>query len=347
MGEATRTRIGIVGAGFWARYQTAAWREVAGADLVGVADLDSERARALAAAHGVGAYGDVDELLGRARPDLVDVITSPEAHGAAIEAAAAAGVAVLCQKPLAPTLHEAERLVELCRRRAVPLLVHENFRWQAPIRALKRALTADRVGRPFRARLSFVTSFPVFANQPALRKLDQLIIADLGVHLLDVARFLFGDVRRVYAETATVGAGVAGEDVATLVLRHDSGLVCVCDLSFASIVERDCFPQTLALVEAERGSLELAPGFELRVTTGGETRSEPCAPVRYAWADPAYAVVHASMVPCLENVLGSLQGADPAETPGVDNLRTLRLMAAAYESAASGRSVEVASGVAA
>lgn len=340
-------RIGIVGAGFWARFQAAAWGEVPGAELVAIADADVARAQTLAAAHALEAYASVAELLVAARLDVVDVIAPPAAHFEIVEAAATAGLAVVCQKPLAPTLHEAEELVALCERNGVPLLVHENFRWQAPLRALKLALDEGRVGRPFRAHLSFVTSFPVFANQPGLRQLDRLIIADLGVHLLDVARFLFGEARRVYAETATIGEGLTGEDVATLVVRHESGVICMCDLSFASVVERDCFPQTLAFLEAESGSLELAPGPELRVTAAGETQIEACTPPRYAWADPAYAVVHASMVPCLDNLLGSLQGRGPAETTGADNLRTLRLMAAAYESAAKGQAIDLGSELAA
>lgn len=340
-------RVGVIGAGFWARFQVAAWHEVPYARVVAVADCDRRRAADLAAEWRIEAvYASVDELLAAAAPDVVDVVTPPQSHRTVVERVAAAGVPVICQKPLAPTLREAEELAAACELAGVPLLVHENFRWQAPVRALKAALDAGEVGRPFRARLSFSTAFPVFANQPGLRDLDQLILADLGVHLLDVARFLFGEVGRVYAQTATVAPGVAGEDVATVMLTHDGGCVTVVELSFSSIVERDCFPQTLALVEAERGSLELAPDYELRATTASGTRVERCAPASYGWADPAYAVVHASMVPCLANLADSLRGRGEAESAAHDNLRTLSLMAAAYESAASGSAVAVGAGVA-
>lgn len=333
-------RIGVVGAGFWARFQVAAWREVPDVQMVAIADTDRQRAADLAAEHGVeGVFSSVEELLAVAAPDVVDVVTPPRWHRPVVEKAAAAGVAVICQKPLAPTLQEAEEVAAACSLAGIPLLVHENFRWQDPVRALKAALESGVVGRAFRARLTYSTSFPVFANQPGLRELDQLILADLGVHLLDVARFLFGEVELVYAQTKSVAPGVAGEDVATVMLTHDEGSVTVVELSFSSVVERDCHPQTLALVEAERGSLELAPDYELRVTTAAGTRVERCAPPSYSWADPSYAVVHASMVPCLSNLAGSLRGEGPAETAAEDNLRTLRLMAAAYESAAGGTAV--------
>jgi predicted dehydrogenase len=334
-------RIGVVGAGFWATFQTAAWREVSGAEVVAISDRGLRRAEELAEKRGISAvYASADELLATEQPDVLDIVTAPDAHAALVRIAAAAGVAIICQKPLAPSLRQAEDLVRLCARAGVPLLVHENFRWQTTIRALKAALDAGVVGRPFRARLSFCTSFPVFANQPGLRELDQLIVADLGVHLLDVARFLFGEVRRVYCETARVTPQIAGEDVATIVLTHESGVTCVCELSFASVLEPDPFPETLAVVEAERGSLELAPQYVLRVTTCAGTVTERHRPPSYDWADPAYAVVHASMVPCLNNLVDALRGGAPAETTGADNLQSLRLAFAAYESADRGQAVE-------
>ena len=62
-------------------------------------------------------------------------------------------------------------------------------------------------------------------------------------------------------------------------------------------------------------------------------------PPRYAWADPAYDVVHSSIVPCQANILASLRGEGTAETTGEDNLRTVRLVFASYESAQTGKSV--------
>src|SRR5207302_11419488 len=107
-------------------------------------------------------------------------------------------------KPLAPSLAEAERMVAACDEAGVPLLVHENWRWQTPIRQLKRVLAEGRIGTPFRARIDFLSGFSVFANQPFLAALDRFILTDIGSHILDVARFLFGEVRRLYCQTQRV-----------------------------------------------------------------------------------------------------------------------------------------------
>lgn len=335
-------RFGMIGAGFWARFQLAAWGEVPGARCVAVADRDRPKAEALARAFGIpAAYGSAEELLERERPDFVDVVTSPESHAEAVERAAARRVPAICQKPLAPSLGQARAMARACRREGVPLLVHENWRWQEPIRAAWRELASGRLGRPFRARLSFCSSFPVFDNQPFLRDPERFILADVGTHLLDAARFLFGEARSVYARTERIRPGIRGEDVATVMLGMESGGTVVVELSYASRLERERFPETFLLVEAERGSLEIAPDFWVRVTDGEGVRARRVPPPSYRWADPAYALVQASLVPCHRDLLAHLRGEKAAETTAEDNLKTLELVEAAYRSAETGRAVEV------
>jgi predicted dehydrogenase len=106
-------------------------------------------------------------------------------------------------------------------------------------------------------------------------------------------------------------------------------------------LERDHFPETFVFVEGERGSIELGPDYWIRVTTKNGTHAKRAPPPRYAWADPAYDVVHASIVSCHANLLRALRGDGKAETTGEDNLRTLRLVYAAYESARTGKVVKL------
>ena len=191
------------------------------------------------------------------------------------------------------------------------------------------------------------SGFPVFVNQPSLKELERFVLADMGSHLLDVARFLFGEPRSLYARTNRVHADIRGDDVATVVLTMgEAPTTVVCEMAFAeNPLEHDCFPQTLAFVEADRGSLELAPDFWVRVTTADGTHARRHPPPSYRWANPDYAVVHSSMVPCLADLLGALRSGDPtqAETHAEDNLKTLRLIFAAYDSAREDRAVPIES----
>jgi predicted dehydrogenase len=237
---------------------------------------------------------------------------------------------------------DAEAMVAACRSAGVPLLVNENWRWQAPIRELRRVLCSGGIGDVFRARIEMISGFPVFDNQPSLTQLDQFILTDLGTHTLDTARFLFGESDRLYCQTARVHSGIRGEDVATVCLRARSGATVVVAMAYAgNPLERECFPQTLIFVEGTAGSAEIAPDYWLRVTTAAGVHARRVAPPRYAWADPAYDVVHSSIVPCQRHLLAVLRGDAAPETSGEDNLRTLRLVFSAYDSAASGRAVPI------
>jgi D-apiose dehydrogenase len=336
----TRLRLGVIGAGFWARSQLAGWRELPGVECVAVCDVDRSRAQALADTFGVPrVYDDGRALMAGERLDAVDVITSPGHHAAPVRLAAEHGLPVICQKPMAPTLAEADAMVAACRDAGAPFFVHENFRWQAPMRAVKGLLGQGAIGRPFRARIQFSCSFPVFDNQPSLKELDQFILADVGSHVLDLARFFFGEARTLSCHTARVRADIRGEDVATVFISTDQDVAVTCELSYASRLEHERFPETFMVVEADEGSLVLGPGCEVRVTTKDGTRVSVHAPRLYDWVDPAYAVVQSSIVECNRNLLAALRGEARAETDADDNLRTLRLVFAAYDSATRGEAV--------
>jgi predicted dehydrogenase len=332
----------MIGAGFWARYQLSGWREV-GVNCIAICNRTIAKADALAREFRIPAvYSDADAMLDNERPDFVDVVTDVDTHRRYVEAAARRGIPVVCQKPLAPTLADAEAMTAACKFAGVPLLVNENWRWQVPIRQVKAALDSGAIGRPFRARIDMISGFPVFANQPFLRTLEQFILTDLGSHILDVARFLFGDADKLYCQTARVHTDILGEDVATVMLRMQSGATVLVEMGYAeNHLERDRFPETFLFIEGERGSIELAPDFWLRVTTSEGTHARRCPPPRYPWADPAYDVVHSSIVPCQRNLADALHGRVAAETSAEDNLRTVRLVFAAYESARTGETVQL------
>lgn len=334
-------RFGIFGAGFWARFQVAAWREVAGADCVAICDPNAEKAAALAAEMGVGrTYTDPGTMFDKESLDFVDIVSAIESHEPLVLEAARRQIPVICQKPLADDLETSRRMVLACGESRTPLFVHENFRWQAPILAAQKVIASGRLGRVIRMRLDLISGFPVFDNQPALKKLPRMILADAGVHILDLARFLGGEARSVYCRTQKIHRDIIGEDVATVCLDMKNGATVVANLAYAGTpLQHESFPQTLLFVEGEQGSLILEPDYWLRVTTSAGTESQQVAPTMYPWIDPAYAVVQSSIVPCNESFLHTLNGRrldETRATTGVDNFETLRLVFAAYESASSG-----------
>ncbi len=335
-------RFAVAGTGFWSRFQLAAWRELKGAECVALYNRTRGKAEALAREFGIPAvYDDAGEMLRRERLDFLDIITDVNTHSRFVHLAAEHGLPVVCQKPMAASLEEARQMLQACRRAGVPLYIHENWRWQTPIRQMKAELNAGRIGAPFRARIQYCTSFPVFDNQPFLREIDQFILTDMGSHILDVARFLFGEAGSLYCRSHRIHDDIRGEDVASVMMTTTGGMTVTCDLSYASRTEHERFPETYVFVEGTSGSLELGPDYWVRATTAEGTHARRYPPPRYSWADPAYDLVHASIVPCNADLLKALRGEGEAETSGADNVKTVQLVFASYESARTGQVVRI------
>jgi D-apiose dehydrogenase len=334
-------RFAVIGTGFWARYQLAAWRELQGAECAALCNRTRGKAEALAREFGISAvYDDAEQMLQTGRLDFVDIVTDPGTHRHFVELTATHRVPVICQKPMALSVEDARAMKAACDTAGVPLLIHENWRWQSPIRALKSVLDSGVIGNPFRARIDFVTSFPVFDNQPFLAEAERFILTDIGTHVLDCARFLFGEAQRLFATTRRVNPKIKGEDVATVMTAHGD-CTAVTNMSYASRTEHEKFPETFIFVEGSAGSAEITRGCQLHVTTKTGTEHRDVSPPSYRWADPAYALVHASIVDCHRNLLRALRGEAVAETTAADNLKTLELVFAAYDSAISGQTVSL------
>jgi predicted dehydrogenase len=330
-------RFAVIGTGFWSNYQVPAWKELEGVELVAVYNRTRKRAEEVAAKFGVPkVYNSAEELINNENLDFVDIITDVDTHADFTMLAAGKGLGVICQKPMAPSLDISRQMVKTCKEKNVQFFIHENFRWQAPIRALKKAMDECVIGKPFKARVSFCSAFPVFDNQPFLAELEHFILTDIGSHVLDICRFLFGEARSLNCLTQRVYQKIKGEDVANVLMQMENGLHCYAEMSYASVLEKEAFPQTLVLIEGDKGSLNLTNDFELRITTRQGTTARKVEPVMYDWLDPAYAVVHSSIVDCNRDILHGLRGGK-AETTGEDNLKTVQLVWAAYESASTNK----------
>lgn len=330
-------RFALFGTGFWSTFQLAGWQEIEGVECVALYNRTRDRAEAMARQfNNPAVYDDPLELLKNEQLDFIDICTNVETHLPFTRLGAEHGLAVVCQKPMAPTLADAQALVAACVAANVPLFINENWRWQYPIRQFKAALASGRIGKPFRARIDYRNSFPVFDNQPFLKELEQFILTDIGSHILDVARFLFGEATTLYCQTYRVHKDIRGEDVATVMITMGEGMTVVCEMSYASKREHDRFPEAYIQVEGDQGFLELAPDYWIRETAAAGTLSTRHIPPRYPWADPAYDLVHSSIVPCQADIANGLRGG-ASEMTGADNLKTIQLVFGSYESAASGK----------
>jgi D-apiose dehydrogenase len=280
-------------------------------------------------------------MLETERPDFVDIATTVPSHRALVELTAELNIPVICQKPFAQNIADAKAMVAACAATNTPLMVHENFRWQSAIRNVKRIIAGGEIGRPFWGRISFRSAFDVFSGQPYLLDGEHFIVEDLGIHTLDVARFLLGDVNDVTALITRINPKIKGEDVATMLLDHGGGVTSVVDCSYATRQEVEAFPETMIEIDGEHGSLRLSQGYQLTVTSPKGSRHVDVSPPVLPWASKPWHNIQESVVLIQQHWVDCLRDKREPDTSGRDNLQTLALVEAVYESARSGQTVSV------
>ncbi|OJF94400.1 Gfo/Idh/MocA family oxidoreductase [Pararhizobium antarcticum] len=332
----------LIGCGFFAVNQMHGWNDVQGAGIVAICDRDPERLKLVGDQFGIGRrYTDAGLMFADGGFDFVDIATTVNSHRALVEMAAAHKVPAICQKPFAPTLDDARAMVTACDAAGIPLMIHENFRWQTPIQAVRRVLDSGAIGTPFWGRFSFRSGYDVFSGQPYLAEGKRFIIEDLGIHTLDIARFLLSDVSSLSARTKRVNPRINGEDVATILLDHENGATSIVDVSYATKQSVEPFPETLIEIDGTEGSLRLSQGYELQVTNAGGTVNTAVAPTLLPWASRPWHNIQESVYAIQQHWADCLKAGAQTATAGADNLKTFALVEASYQSAASLETVKI------
>lgn len=143
-------KIGIVGTGYWSEKHIKAWQFVADAEITGICDRHEDTLNEKAEQFNIPAtfrYSDVTVMLDNANLDVIDIITPPETHLELVKMAAAAGKHIMCQKPFARSIEEAEEMVRIAEEAGVRLMVTENWRWLEPFQLIKQLLEESTVGQ--------------------------------------------------------------------------------------------------------------------------------------------------------------------------------------------------------
>jgi D-apiose dehydrogenase len=207
---------------------------------------------------------------------------------------------------------------------------------------VKDILDAGTIGDVFWGRVSFRSAYDVFSGQPYLAVGKRFIVEDLGIHALDVARFLMGNVLNVSARIKRIKPDIKGEDVATMLLDHGNGIASVVDCSYATQLEEELFPQTLLEIDGSAGSLRLGANYQLTITAKGKTEKHDVSPLLLPWASRPWHNIQESVVLIQQHWVDCLQAKSEPHTSGRDNLQTFALVEAVYQSAGSGQTITIA-----
>lgn len=336
-------RVAVVGAGYFAGFHLQGWQD-AGAAVVGLADLELDRARTLAQRFGVPEVQRSAEALLALRPTLLDVVLPPQAQGPVVRQALAAGVPVVCQKPFAPRYADARALADEAAARHVPLVVHENFRFMPWFRECRRLIDQGLLGRvhglSFRLRPGDGQGPRAYLDrQPYFQTLPRLLVRETAVHHIDTFRYLCGEVRAVTARLRRLNPAIAGEDAAVIVFEFDDARMALFDGNRLNEHPAADLRRTMGelWLEGEAGVLRLDGDARLWFKPHGQAEHAHV----YA-AGPADRPFGGAVGALQAHVLAHLQHGAPLENGAADYLANLRVQAAVYHSHAHGRRVLLA-----
>jgi predicted dehydrogenase len=321
----------IIGCGYFGRIQLEAWARMPGVTIVAACDPVLERAQQAAPR----AYADPREMLASEQLDFVDIATRPDTHLPLVKLAVEHRLPAICQKPLAESLAQAAEMRGIVSASGVPVMIHENWRWQPWYREVKRLIEAGRIGAPltytFRIRQRDGLGPSPYPNQPYFREMPRLLIHETLIHPIDTARFLFGDISAVMAKVRRYNPLIRGEDRAILVMTHTNGADGIIDGHRFLNPEPPGPAMGDAVFEGEEGSLHVRATGEIEQAGQRIYHS----PTQLGYKGDSVRATQQHFIDCLRT------GA-PFETSVDSYFGSFAAVEAAYRSAAEERVVTLA-----
>ena len=331
-----KLRGAAVGAGYFSQFHFDAWSRIDEVDFVAVCDVDGANAERAANEYAIPEqFADFATMLDKVKPDFVDIITRPDSHLELVKQAADRGIPIICQKALAPSIDEARQIVHVAQAAGVPLMVHENFRFQPWYREIKRLIRDGAVGDrlhsiAFQCRTGDGWQPDAYlSRQPYFRQMPRLLIFETGVHFVDTYRYLAGEIDGVYASLRKLNPDIVGEDTGMVLFEFASGAQGIWDANRfnepTSPEARFTFGE--ALVEGNGGSIRLSGDGQLTLQQLGDSPQ----PINYRVENRGFAgdCVYATQ----RHFVECLQSNTPFETSGLEYLKSLSVVEAIYQSA--------------
>ena len=309
------------------------------AKIVGISGIgvNADVAQAEAKRYGVAYYKNIEGLLAQKKLDAVYIGTEPTRHRDVVCWAAAHGLHVLCDKPIATTLEDADEIVSQARSAGIKLMVPFNPRFQLPLINAKEALASGKAGNLVSIYAVKYGRLPTKATGP--QNADWFLdpsqsggggFLDIGIHAVDALRWLAGaEAKRVYASIGTmIHEGLPCDDLGTMTVEFENGVVAVLSAGWAN---PDGYPTWLdvrfEILATKQIFLIKSPyhDFEIFTNTGAE---------RHYWSRRDIDGLVNDFIQAI------LQDRDPAIT-GEDARAALAIVQAAYKSARQGTVIEI------
>lgn len=335
-----KVKVACVGAGYFSQFHYEAWARIDQASLVASVDGDIEKAKITR----LSAYDDLESMLEVEKPDLLDIITPPNTHFDFIKKALAGNVKVIiCQKPFCNSLEEAREIVEISEAAGIPIIVHENFRFQPWYRLMKHEIEKGTLGDihqlTFRLRTGDGQGPKAYLDrQPYFQKMEKFLIHETGVHWIDTFQYLLGKPISVYADLRRMNSNITGEDAGYFIMDFEDNKRAIFDANRHLDHAAENCRTTLGecLLEGTKATISLSGNGELTMRKfGSQTESILLEAKNYQGfaGDCVYALQ--------SHVISGILNDSKFENSASEYLRVLELEKAIYNSACKGSKIGV------
>lgn len=336
-------RIAIVGCGRIAKRhaELLGTGQIAGAKLVAVCDVVQERATAFSLKYDVPGFSSLQELLAHSDADVITVLTPSGSHAPVAIEAARAGRHVIVEKPMALTLEDADAMIEAADAAGVRLFVVKQNRFNVPVVKAKEALDAGRLGKlvlgTVRVRWCRDQSYYNHDTWRGTWAQDGGVIANQASHHVDMLGWFMGPVESIHARSATALVNIQAEDTCVATVKFRNGALGIVEATGAT---RPKDLEGSLSVLGSGGTIEIG-GFavnKIRHWNFVEPRPDDLDVMdRFSVNPPnVYGFGHQAYY---EHVVDCLANGTQALVDGYEGRASLELVAALYESMASGQEV--------
>ncbi len=333
--------IGIVGCGGIVNYAHLVAYKKHGLNVVACYDVNLDAAQRTAASHSIPkVYQHLDDLLADPAIEIVDIAVQPWHQREIAERALAAGKHLLCQKPLSNTFGDAVAIAEAGRRANRKVAVNQQMRWDAGIAAARDLIAKGVIGQPTDAQIQVSTNTP-WHMWPWLAESPRLEVLYHSIHYLDAMRFLFGDPDWVTSRhTKYPKQGAKAETKTITILDYAGGLQ-----ALVAINHHDESPDgyaTFRFLGTEgiiKGTIGLMYNYPHGRPDTFEVHRHGDGPEDWRVFQLEGMWIPDAFIGPMASLMEAIQADGAPATDALDNLNTLRIVEAAYRSAAENRSV--------
>ena len=339
----TKRKVAAIGTGYFSQFHYDAWMRL-DVDVGGICSLDIDAAEAVAAKfEDCCAFDEFSVMLDSVKPDLIDIITPPESHMLLLKTCVENRIPVICQKPFAQSLEEAEVAVALADEAGVPIFVHENFRFQPWHMKIKELLDEGRVGEiyqaSFRLRPGDGRGVDAYLDrQPYFQNMERFLVRETAIHVIDVFRYFFGELISVNADLTRLNPHIVGEDAGYIIMNFKSGIRALFDGNRLSDHIAEDRRRTIGdmWVEGSEGTLRLNGDGQIFFRSFGKNNEEE---IPFSWEARGFA--GDSVYRTQHQIIEHLDHGTSITNTARDYLTNLRAEEAIYLSSMTGRRIDI------